>query len=306
VDFAYHVHSELGHRCRGARVDGEMVPLDTPLGNGQSVEIIAAKSGGPSRDWLNPELGFIRSARARAKVRQWFNSQNLEAALAQGRQLVEKVLQRAGMTAVSLERVAQLLHFDKLDDFLSGAGRGELTARQIQVALQQASEPAAPAAPAPVVAPRPAQPEARRSGDILVVGVDKLLTVLAKCCKPAPPDAITGFVTRGRGITVHRVDCPNVERLDVERLIEAQWGADAAHGAFPVDIEVQGSSDPKLLRDILDVFAREKVSVAAAQTLPREPHARMWFTINITGLDQLRRLLAIIHDLPEVFGARRR
>jgi len=301
VDFAYHVHTDLGHRCRGARVDGEMVPLNYRLANGQTVEIVAAKAGGPSRDWLNPELGFIHSSRARAKVRQWFNAQNLEAAIGQGRQIVERVLQRAGMTAVGLDKLAGQLHFDKTDDLLAAVGRNELTARQLQAALQ---EPASVPAPEPV--PPPAKPVAPQTkGDILVVGVDKLLTVLARCCKPAPPDPIIGFVTRGRGVTVHRASCPNVARLAAERLIEAQWGAQAARGAFPVDVEVDGGSQPELMRDVLDVFAREKVRVLAARTHTRDAHARLYFTVEISDLNQLRRLLTLTGELAGVTQARR-
>ncbi len=301
VDFAYHMHSDLGHRCRGARVDGEMVPLNTPLANGQTVEILAAKSGGPSRDWLNPELGTIRSSRARAKVRQWFNTQNLEAAVSQGRQIVERVLQRAGMTALGLDKLAAELHFDRAEDLLAAVGRNELTARQIQTALQ-APAPAPAAEPAPLP-PKPVASQAK--SDILVVGVDKLLTVLARCCKPAPPDPITGFVTRGRGVTVHRAACPNVSRLSPERLIEAQWGAQAARGAFAVDVEVDGGSQPELMRDVLDVFAREQVRVLAARSHARDARARLYFTVEIADLNQLRRLLTLVGDLSAVTQARR-
>jgi GTP pyrophosphokinase len=307
VDFAYHVHSDLGHRCRGARVDGAMVPLNTRLANGQTVEIVAAKSGGPSRDWLNPELGTIHSSRARAKVRQWFNTQNLESALSQGRQIVERVLQRAGMTALSLDKLAAELHFDRAEDLLAAVGRNELTARQIQTALQapapaHRSDTAGAAEPAPLP-PKPVAPQAK--SDILVVGVDKLLTVLARCCKPAPPDPITGFVTRGRGVTVHRAACPNVLRLSPERLIEAQWGAQAARGAFAVDVEVDGGSRPELMRDVLDVFAREKVRVLAARSHTRDARARLYFTVEIADLNQLRRLLALVGELSGVAQARR-
>jgi GTP pyrophosphokinase len=311
VDFAYHVHSELGHRCRGARVDGEMVPLHTTLANGQTVEIVAAKSGGPSRDWLNPELGFLRSQRARAKVRQWFNNQNQEAAIAQGRQVVEKLLQRAGTTALALETLAARMSFQKLDELLVLVGRGEVTPRQVQAALREESGAAGMgAAPektplhAPISPARPGQ-DLRRRGDVLVVGVDKLLTVLAKCCKPAPPDPIIGFVTRGRGVTVHRQRCPNVAQLSAERLIAAEWGSDAAQGRFPVDVEVDGTSHPSLMRDILDVFSREKVRVAAATSQARDLEARMFFTIEVNGLDQIRRLLAVIGEMPAVTSARR-
>jgi GTP pyrophosphokinase len=301
VDFAYHVHTDLGHRCRGARVDGEMVPLSTRLANGQTVEIVAAKAGGPSRDWLNPGLGFIHSSRARAKVRQWFNAQNLEAAIGQGRQIVERVLQRAGMTAVGLDKLAGQLHFDKTDDLLAAVGRNELTARQLQAALHE---------PAPAPAAEPVPPPAKlvvpqTKGDILVVGVDKLLTVLARCCKPAPPDPIIGFVTRGRGVTVHRASCPNVARPAAERLIEAQWGAQANRGTFPVDVEVDGGSQPELMRDVLDVFAREKVRVLAARTHTRDARVRLYFTVEISDLNQLRRLLALTGELAGVTQARR-
>jgi GTP pyrophosphokinase len=304
VDFAYHVHSELGHRCRGARVDGELVPLDHTLENGQTVEIIAAKTGGPSRDWLNPELGFIRSARARAKVRQWFNFQNLEQSIAHGRQLVDKTLQRAGMTSVSLDRLAQLLGLQRPDELLLAVDRGEVSARQILTAL---TEPTAAAPPlAAPTAPAGAPPPARSSGEILVVGVDKLLTVLARCCKPAPPDLIIGFVTRGRGVTVHRRDCANLTQMDAQRLIAAQWGPDAARGSFPVDVDVDGTSDPALVRELLELFARGKVRVAASRTQVREPQAHLSFTLLVGDLERLDQLLRLVRSLPSVHQVRRR
>ena len=311
VDFAYHVHTELGHHCRGAKVDGEMVPLNRALEHGQSVEIIAAKSGGPSRDWLNPELGFLHSTRARAKVRQWFNTQNLEAAVAQGRQIVEKQLQRDGLTALALDKLAAHLHFARVEEFLAAVGRSELGARQVGNAAHELSQPrlagpaAAPTAPPWISTPLPPRAPAAR-GDILVVGVDKLLTALARCCRPAPPDAIIGFVTRGKGVSIHRRGCPNVARLPRERLIDAQWGADAERGSFPVDVEVEGSSHPNLMSSLLDLLAREKVRVLAARTTTREPEARFQFTLEVGGLEPLRRLLAQVGELQGVVSARRR
>jgi len=305
VDFAYHVHSDVGHRCRGARVDGEMVPLNYVLSNGQTVDIVTAKTGGPSRDWLNPELGFTRSHRARAKVRQWFNSQNLDAAIAQGRQLVEKLLQRAGMTALGLDALAQRAGFQKIEELLASVGRNEVTVRQLQAALREEDTDADTQADAEAPAPARASEEPRRSGDILVVGVDKLLTVLAKCCKPVPADPIIGFVTRGRGITVHRQGCPNVARLASERLIAAQWGSDAVQGRFALDVQIEGSNHPSLMRDILDVFTREKVRVAGTTSQTRDEYARMFFTLEVSGLDQVRRLLGVIRQLPAVSSARR-
>jgi GTP pyrophosphokinase len=272
------------------------------------VEIVAAKSGGPSRDWLNPELGFLASGRARAKVRQWFNSQNHEAAVAQGRQIVEKQLQRDGLTALALDKLAAHLHFARVEDFLAAVGRTELTARQVSTAVQEltpprpgASVPLAPPISVPAVGKAPAG-----RGDVLVVGVDKLLTALARCCRPAPPDEIIGFVTRGKGVSIHRRGCSNVARLPQDRLIESQWGADAEHGSFPVDVEVEASSHTDPMSALLDLLAREKVRVLAARSSTREPHTRLQLTLEVGGLEPLRRVLAQMRELPGVQGARRR
>ncbi|MEW6313294.1 MAG: bifunctional (p)ppGpp synthetase/guanosine-3',5'-bis(diphosphate) 3'-pyrophosphohydrolase [Pseudomonadota bacterium] len=302
VDFAYHVHTDLGHRCRGAKVDGVMVPLNSALHNGERVEISAAKQGGPSRDWLNPELGYLKSHRARAKVRQWFNSQQLEEALAQGRTIVERELQRAGMTAFGLDRLAALLHFAKPDELLAAAGRGEITPRQIQDALRAESVPAERPSGMPLVRKAGAAPA---SGGVLVVGVDKLMTVLAKCCKPAPPDSIIGFVTRGRGVTVHRRSCSNVAHLPQERLISADWGT-AAERRFSVDIEVEAHDRQGLLRDISEVLSREKINVTSANTQSRGDIARMSFTLEVGDVTQLGHVLTLLGEVQGVLGARRK
>ena len=300
IDFAYHVHTDLGHRCRGARIDGAMVPLNTPLQNGQRVEIIAAKQGGPSRDWLNPALGFLKSAGARGKVRQWFNRLNHEVSVAEGREIVEKELQRVGMTSVNLDKLAHEFEFPKLNDFLAEIGRGEISPRQLQTALR--AEKAPPAAPAeePIVGKVRAQP-----GGILIVGVDKLLTVPARCCKPAPPDAIIGFVSRGRGVTIHRRGCDNVKRLAAERLIAADWGI-SAEATFPVDVVIEARDRTGLLRDITEIFSREHINVTATNTASRDASARMLLTVEISDLPQLNRVLALVRDVPGVaFAARR-
>jgi GTP pyrophosphokinase len=300
IDFAYHVHSDLGHRCRGAKVDGAMVPLNRPLRNGQQVEILAAKQGGPSRDWLNPALGFLKSAGARAKVRQWFNRQNYEVEVAQGREIVDRELQRHGMTGVNLDKLAQQFKFDKLNDFLAEAGRGEIGPRQLQTALRK--EEPAPAAvdEQPIVRKSRAQP-----GGILVVGVDKLLTVPAKCCKPAPPDPIIGFVSRGRGVTIHRKGCANVARLNSERLVSADWGL-SPEAMFPVDIVIEANDRTGLLRDITEILSRERINVTATNTVSRDAAARMLLTVEINNLDQLSRVLALIREVPGVARAARR
>ena len=299
VDFAYHLHSELGHRCRGAKVNGQIVPLTYPLSNGQRVEIIAAKDGGPSRDWLNPALGYIKSNRARAKVRQWFNSQQLDEAMAHGRAVLDRDLQRLGKTGQNLEELASRLEFGDVNELFAALGRGEITPRQVQSAVlgEELAEEKLPARPAP--------PQAAAPSGILIVGVDKLLTVLARCCKPAPPDRIVGFVTRGRGVTVHRADCHNVARLPQERLIAADWGKTGA-SKFPVDIEVIAGSHPALMRDILDVFTREKVRVSSSASTSQDLHAKMAFTLEVEGLPQLARLLASLRDIAGVESARRK
>lgn len=299
VDFAYHVHTELGHRCRGAKVDGAIVPLNTSLANGQRVEIIAAKQGGPSRDWLNPQLGYLKSQAARAKVRQWFNRQNFEADVTQGRAVLDKDLQRHGMTGVNLEELAADLGYGRLNEFLAGLARGEIGPKALQDALRGG-------AAAPVETPLPVRKSrAAAGGGVLVVGVDKLLTLPAKCCKPAPPEPIIGFVTRGRGVTVHRADCANVKRLDPERRVSAEWG-EAAGATFSVDIEVEAVDRTGLLRDISEVLSRERINVTATNTASRDLSARMRFTLEVENLAQLRRVLSVIREVRGVVRAVRR
>jgi GTP pyrophosphokinase len=300
IDFAYHLHSDLGHRCRGARVDGTMVPLNTALKNGQSVEVIAAKQGGPSRDWLNPALGFLKSASARNRVRQWFNRQNHESSVAQGRATVDRELQRHGMTRLNLETLAHQFGFDKLDDFLAEVGRGEIGPRQLQNALNADAAAPAPVDEAPIVRKARAQ-----TGGILVVGVDKLLTVPARCCKPVPPDPIIGFVSRGRGVTIHRRSCPNVARLSAERLMDAQWG-DSPLATFPVDIVVEAGDRTGLLRDITEILSREHINVTATNSSSRGASAWMRLTVEVPNLGQLDRMLALIRAVPGVARASRR
>jgi GTP pyrophosphokinase len=309
VDFAYAVHTSLGHRCRGARVDGAMVPLHTALNSGQRVEIIAVKQGGPSRDWLNPELGFVVSHRARTKVRQWFKSQQLEETIATGRSNLERELQRAGMTALKLEAVAEKAGFDKLDDFFAAVARADVNVRQVQAAIHAAAKhgeaPRDSAGEAMI--PRRSKSTGAGSG-ILIVGVDRLMTGLARCCKPAPPDAIVGFVTRGKGISIHRRSCSNVARMQErqpERLMTADWGAKRDE-VFPVDVIVEAMDRQALLRDISEVFSREKINVTAVNTLTRNLQARMSFTLEVQGLEQLKRALALVQDVPGVLSAGRR
>ena len=309
VDFAYSVHTSLGHRCRGARVDGAMVPLNHALRNGQRVEIIAAKQGGPSRDWLNAELGYAHSHRARTKVRQWFKAQQHEETLAQGRAIVERELQRAGATAVSLDAVAVKAGFGKADELYVAVGRAELNTRQIHAAIRAVTQPdVAPEAEAePAVVAKQSRAAGAGSG-ILVVGVDRLLTNLARCCKPAPPDGIVGFVTRGKGVTIHRQRCSNVTRMrarEPERLIAADWGTPRDE-VFPVDVVLEAMDRQGLLRDVTEILSRERINVTAANTLTRNSVTRMAFTLEVKSLDALARALALVKDLKGVLSAGRR
>ncbi len=303
VDFAYRLHTDLGHRCRGAKVNGALVPLNTALENGQTVEITAAKQGGPSRDWLNAELGYLATSRARAKARQWFTSLEEAETLAQGRAGVTREMQREGQSGANIEELAHKLGFVGADALYLAAGRGELGTRQLQTALRGAAD-AAPEVP---------ELQTRRSkaggsgSRVLIVGVDKLLTQLGRCCKPAPPDAIAGFVTRGKGVSIHRVDCTNFRNMSArnpERVISAEWGG-GAEALYPVDIVVEAQDRQGLLRDISEVLSREKINVTAVHTQSKQGNARMGFTIEVIGVAQLQRALKLIGDIGGVERASR-
>ena len=307
VDFAYHVHTELGHRCRGAKVDGAIVPLNTALASGQQVEILPAREGGPSRDWLNPDLGYVRSVTARAKIRQWFNRRNFDSAMARGRALVEKELQRQGVTSPGLDRLAARLGFTRVEDLLLEVARGEVRPRRLQQAVR-ALGPRAAGTEFPVPA-SPAQPAAAPAvsgrSSVLVVGVDRLLTVPARCCKPLPPEPIVGFITRGRGVSVHRAGCANVQRLDRKRTVSAQWGVETG-AAFAADIEIEATDRAGLARDISEVLSREKIRVRAARVARSGASERRRYTLEVSDLAQLQRVLLHIRDVAGVAAAMRR
>jgi GTP pyrophosphokinase len=321
IDFAYHVHSDLGHRCRGARVDGALVSLNTPLATGQTVEIITAKPSpttplealGPSRDWLNPQLGFLHSQRSRAKVRQWFNARELEATLAAGRALIEKALQQAVRTSnralPGFDEIATRLGFSRADELFAAVAKDEVSARQIAEAV--APEQAEAKIEIETFRPRNVSAADGTKGGVLVVGVDALMTQLAKCCKPAPPDPIAGFVTRGRGVSIHRVDCSNLATMrarDPERMIDVDWG-DAivrSDAVYPVDVQVTAQDRQGLLRDISEVFSREKINVVGVQTESRRGMARMGFTAEVGDARQLAKALLAIGEVAGVVEARRR
>ena len=309
VDFAYHVHTDLGHRCRGAKVDGHIVPLNTRLANAQRVEILAAKQGGPSRDWLNPQLGFLMSPRAQAKVRIWFRQEYFEVDVAHGRQTMEKELSRAGATAIALDKVAAALGHKVLDECLASIGRNEISAHQIEVVLRELSAPKidTPAIDTPMVLAEPRQ-TAKSSSGVLVLGLNNIATMVAKCCRPMPPDEIVGFVTKTRGVTVHRLDCTNITSLTPgqrERLMPAEWG-NTGDQPFAAEMEVIAADRQGLLRDISETLSHERINVTAVNTLSRNNVASMRFTVEISRSDQLQRVLRAVGDVAGVESVRRR
>lgn len=315
LDFAYHLHSELGHRCRGARVDGAMVPLNTPLQNGQTVEVIAVKEGGPSRDWLNPQLGYLQSPRARQKVRAWFNAIEHEENIASGRAMVEKTLQREGKTSVNLDQLAAKLGFKSTDDLFSVVGKEEFSLRQVEQALQDAPPPE-PETETPEQITKRASGASVAHGastGVLVVGVDALLTQLARCCRPAPPDDISGFVTRGKGMSIHRTDCPTFRRMAErapERVLQTTWSADVLSGrgqsVYPVDLTIEAGDRQGLLRDISEVFAREKINVIGVKTQSRRNAAFMQFTVEVSSAAQIQRACTLLGEVQGVVRAARK
>jgi GTP pyrophosphokinase len=307
VDFAYSVHTTLGHRCRGARIDGAMVPLNTPLKNGQTVEVTTVKEGGPSRDWLNPELGFLVSHRARAKVRAWFNALAMGETVAKGREAVEKLMQREGKTSLKLDDLASQLGFNSADDLFEVVGKDEFSLRNIEIVLRPPEPVAVQDDYLPLKKPR----ATGGKGGVLVVGVDSLMTQLAKCCKPAPPDAICGFVTRGKGVSVHRADCSNLRNMVTrsgDRVIEVEWGGKTGGdgSVYPVDVAVEANDRQGLLRDISEVFAKEKMNVIGVQTQSIRGIAWMMFTVEVGDAGRLNRVLGTVADLNGVRTARRR
>jgi GTP pyrophosphokinase len=299
VDFAYAVHTDLGHRCRGAKLDGAMVPLNTALENGQRVEILTAKEGAPSRDWLNPALGFLATHRARAKVRAWFRQRDVGEQVTLGRTLLEKELKRLGIAETNLEKLAQRLKFSRLDDFLAALGRGDVGQRDLVGALQDSGKIA------PVLAPVARPRTWPRSGNPVVIpGLGDVPLTLARCCRPRPPDPIAAYTTVGRGVTVHRADCAALRRGNPARVMPAEWALDAG-AAFEVDVRLKAFDRQGLLRDVSDVITKEKLDVLRVNTESRGEYAHMLLTLRVKELQQLSRLLGRLQHVPNVIEVRR-
>jgi guanosine-3',5'-bis(diphosphate) 3'-pyrophosphohydrolase len=297
VDFAYLIHTEIGHRCRGARVNGRLVPLDYKLRTGEQVEVLTAKKGGPSRDWLNQQQGYLNTARAREKVRQWFKQQERDENVTQGRELLEKELRRLSLEQRPFEEIARLFKYDNVDNFLAAIGYGDVSLQQIAVKL-------ADIVVQRELGPMPVLPRPSVVG-IQVKGVGDLLTRLAKCCNPVPGDPIIGYITRGTGITVHRRDCPNVKNIaDSERLIEIEWGT--TREAYPVDIRIEAFDRAGLLRDIATIVADEGINMSAATSSSHADNtATVVATLLINNIQQLHNVLARLEGLRNILEVRR-
>jgi GTP pyrophosphokinase len=316
VDFAYQLHSNLGHRCRGATVDGVLVPLNTKLQSGQTVSITTVREGGPSRDWLNPDLGYMASARGRAKVRAWFNAQVLDETIARGREAVEKLLQREGKTATKLEDLAVALGFKSADALFESVGKEEFSTKTIETHFNPPTD-LLPPDEFLIYKKSKAKKHSTDKSGVLVVGVDSLMTTLSKCCKPAPPDLIGGFVTRGKGVSIHRADCSNFVQIvarSSDRVIDVSWGQSALGGAkqdkasqsvYPVDVSVQATDRNGLLRDISEVFSAAKISVIGvqSQSVKGKDGATAWMTFTAEVSDTSR-LVSVMATIRKVAGVR--
>ena len=305
IDFAYALHSDLGNRCRGAKVDGQIVPLSTPLENGQRVEIIAAKEGAPSVNWLYE--GWVKSSRAIAKIRAYIRQQNADAVREEGRSQFEKTIAKLG-SKPNYQQLCEKLGFKSTDELYTALGQGEITPRAVQKAAGALDEtPKEPVSEISIV--KKSKISQGRKNGILVDGEAGLLTTLAKCCKPAPPDAIVGFVTRDRGISVHRRGCPSFEHLAAtqpEKVMAAEWAAQHdGSQVFAIDIEIRAQDRNGLLRDVSETLSRHKTNVTAVQTQSRNLEASMRFTLEVKQVNDLPRVLAALGEIKGVISVAR-
>lgn len=309
VDFAYAIHTAVGHRCRGAKADGHIIPLTQPLDSGQRVEIITVKEGGPSRDWLNPHAGYLATNKARNRVRQWFKQQDHDQHVAIGRQSLDREIARLGVPRPDLAQLAVRFNLKTADDLLAAIGRGDLSPLQVANTQAELLRPE-PDEVIPQKARRRAQKRKPGSSQVVVEGVEELLTQMARCCKPVPYDPVLGYITRGRGVTVHRRSCPVVKKLDETgraRLVKVQWADAPPEATFLVDIQVFAGDRKGLLRDISSVFANAEIDVLGVKTQSDRHHERasMRFTVEVRDMQQLSRVIDRLAQIPDVLDVHR-
>ncbi len=308
LDFAYTIHTDIGHRCRGAKVNGHIVPLTYELKSGEQVEVLTTRNGVPSRDWLNPHLSYLKSSRARSKVRTWFRQLDLDKNIADGKSLIDKELNRVGVNNVSLQKLTASFQLQHVDEFLAMVGRGELTPSQIVNAAQLILVPENHEANILRTTHYDHKPE--KPSDVTILGVGNLLTHIAKCCMPVPNDQIIGFITRGRGVTIHRQDCSNItqgKEEDLERLIEVDWSS-TTDSTYPVDVKIEAYDRQGLLRDITSILSTDKINVLAVNTLTdvKDRMAQITLTLEIHNIEQLSKLLVKINQLPNIVNVHRK
>jgi GTP pyrophosphokinase len=296
IDFAYRIHTEIGHRCRGARVSGKLVSLDTKLNTGESVEILTTKRGGPSRDWLNPSLEMVKSQRARTKIRQWFRKQDREQNVSHGRQLIEREVRRLGIQELDIDSIAKDMKYPSRDELLAAVGVGDINLGKIVNRAVEQEEP--------ILEPLKRLSTPKEGAEVSVLGLTGLLTHLGRCCNPVPGDPIIGYVTRGRGATIHRQDCPNVLRIrDKERLVSVSWGR--AKDTYPVSVQIRAYDRDGLMRDVSTLVSNEGISMSSIHVSTEESLAIFDLVMGITDLAQLSRVLNRLEALPNVLEARR-
>ncbi|MDH4257164.1 MAG: bifunctional (p)ppGpp synthetase/guanosine-3',5'-bis(diphosphate) 3'-pyrophosphohydrolase, partial [Gammaproteobacteria bacterium] len=307
LDFAYHVHTQVGHRCRGAKVNGRIVPLTYTIRNADRIEIITGPVAQPSRDWLNPQLRYLASSRSRTKVRNWFRQQDKDQNRRQGREIVERELARLNARDIPIERIAAQARIEDPDSLYSALGSGDLTSAAIANAVQQLRREAPPDE---IAIRRPARRDGSAAEQIAVLGVGDLMCNFARCCRPVPPEKIVGYITQARGVSIHRDDCGNFLNLNArnpERVIDVSWGK-AENADYPVDLTIQAFDRHGLLRDISGLLADERVDVESLQTRadPKNLQVIMQLSISVPDLPTLSRVISRLEQLPNVSSVRRR
>jgi GTP pyrophosphokinase len=302
IDFAFHIHTEIGYRCRGAKVNGKLVSLDHKLVTGDSVEILTAKRGGPSRDWLNPNLEMVKSQRARGKIRQWFRRQDREQNVSHGRLLLDREMSRLGIEDVSLEQIALKLGYSQVEEMFIAVGCGDIQLGKVIHRIFEEQDEAFEVEED--LEPLPIREPISTTEDISILGLKGLLTHLGRCCKPVPGDPIIGYITRGKGATIHRQDCPNILRIkDKERLVQVSWGQ--PQKTYPVSIRIQAYDRDGLMRDVSTLVANEGINMSSIHVSTKNSLATFDLVMGVTDIAQLSRVLNRLEALPNVLEARR-
>jgi len=300
IDFAYHVHTDIGHRCRGAKVNGKLVPLYHELKTGDQIEILTAKRGGPSRDWLNSNLGLIKTQRAKSKIRQWFKEENHQQNLSQGRLLLERELQRLGISEANFERMARDLGIKSPDEMFVDLGTGDLSVSKVIKQISETEENAN------LLTTNVPKPDTTSTEEVDIVGLKGLLTTMGRCCNPTPGDQIVGYITRGRGATIHRQDCPNILRLrikDRERIVRVDWGQQVR--TFPVPIRIKAYDRQGLMSDVTNLLSNEEVNIADVKVTVNRSLAELRLIVEVQDISQLSKVLTKLENVPNVMEAHR-